>query len=436
MDYRTLGDTVYFYFALNTTAGEGSDATGTPTYDVREGGASANAAPTLSGNADLLSHANFPAGCYEIAIAATGGNGFTANKQYGVFCTAAVSSVNPTGYLGSFILAAVRTDVAAAPSAATIAAAVWDYLLSAITTASTIGKLLKDNIDATISSRSSHSAADVWTSGNRTLTSFGTLVADVATAVWSAGTRTLTSFDSLVSDIITAYGVVYDSVLNAIGLAATSAASNASTAASNAASAASAASDAETAALAAQAAAEAIDVPTVDEIRLDLMDTDFIPAEEFFTNMPAASVELDPDDIQTIVDGVSEGVISDILAIPDFSVESVSPSDDEGNHEVRQGDAYLETNSRHLRVALTGSLPLLETACKFRVFFGGTVTEYNATVEVVDSTHYFLKCDLTGTQTAAMPVGTFQFEWEVTFFGTSNKWTPSSGEIVVKGQLA
>lgn len=39
----------------------------------------------------------------------------------------------------------------------------------------------------------SHTAADVWAASTRTLSSFGTLVADVATAVWAAATRTLTS---------------------------------------------------------------------------------------------------------------------------------------------------------------------------------------------------------------------------------------------------
>lgn len=58
-----------------------------------------------------------------------------------------------------------------------------------------------DNLDATISSRSSHSADDVWTVTVRTLTSYGTLVADVATAVWGHATRTLTSFGTLIADI-------------------------------------------------------------------------------------------------------------------------------------------------------------------------------------------------------------------------------------------
>lgn len=48
-------------------------------------------------------------------------------------------------------------------------------------------------LDATIASRSSHSAADVWAVSTRTLSTFGTLVADVATAVWAAGARTLTA---------------------------------------------------------------------------------------------------------------------------------------------------------------------------------------------------------------------------------------------------
>ncbi len=63
--------------------------------------------------------------------------------------------------------------------------------------------------DVKTSTRSSHTAADVWAAGTRTLTSFGTLVADTTTAVWAAGTRTLTSFGTLVADTaaaVWAYG--------------------------------------------------------------------------------------------------------------------------------------------------------------------------------------------------------------------------------------
>jgi hypothetical protein len=66
--------------------------------------------------------------------------------------------------------------------------AIWDALTSAFVTAGSIGKLLVDNINATISSRSSHAAADVWASGTRTLTSNANLndptAAAIADAVW------------------------------------------------------------------------------------------------------------------------------------------------------------------------------------------------------------------------------------------------------------
>jgi hypothetical protein len=48
-------------------------------------------------------------------------------------------------------------------TAALTPASVWDHLLSAITSSSTIGTLLKTNIDATISSRSILTAANVRT---------------------------------------------------------------------------------------------------------------------------------------------------------------------------------------------------------------------------------------------------------------------------------
>jgi|GEM_PF-1940887 len=48
--------------------------------------------------------------------------------------------------------------------------AIWDQATSALTTAGSIGKLLVDNINATISSRSSHAAADIWSVVTRVLT--------------------------------------------------------------------------------------------------------------------------------------------------------------------------------------------------------------------------------------------------------------------------
>jgi len=91
--------------------------------------------------------------------------------------------------------------------------AIWDKLTSALTTVGSVGKLLVDDIDATISSRSSHAAADIWSVATRALTDkagftiSGTKTTlddlnDIAAAsVWAVGTRTLTGFGTLVSDI-------------------------------------------------------------------------------------------------------------------------------------------------------------------------------------------------------------------------------------------
>jgi len=99
----TINDTVYFWFAANDTSGSGGDGA-TPLYDVREAGAAAGAIPLLSGTPTLLTHANYPAGCHEIAVAATTGNGFAADDTFAVFCTVAVDSQNPSGFVGSCTL--------------------------------------------------------------------------------------------------------------------------------------------------------------------------------------------------------------------------------------------------------------------------------------------------------------------------------------------
>jgi hypothetical protein len=63
----------------------------------------------------------------------------------------------------------------------------WGTTVPAAYEGGTAGYILGTNLDTTVSSRSSHSAAAVWAVGTRTLTSFGTLVADI----WANATRTL-----------------------------------------------------------------------------------------------------------------------------------------------------------------------------------------------------------------------------------------------------
>jgi len=99
----TVGDTVYFWFAANDTSGSGGDGA-TPTYDVRIASDASTAAPTLSGTPSLLSHANYPAGCHQIDVAATVGNGFAADDTFAVFCSLAIDAQNPTGFVGSCTL--------------------------------------------------------------------------------------------------------------------------------------------------------------------------------------------------------------------------------------------------------------------------------------------------------------------------------------------
>lgn len=109
--HATIGDTVYFWFGANDTSGSGGDGASVAA-DVREAGAAAAAAPLLSPTPTLLSHADYPAGCYEIAVAATVGNGFAADDTFGVFCTLAIDSQNPTGFIGSCTLTPLATSAA------------------------------------------------------------------------------------------------------------------------------------------------------------------------------------------------------------------------------------------------------------------------------------------------------------------------------------
>ena len=91
--------------------------------------------------------------------------------------------------------------------------AIWDKATSGLTVVGSIGKLLVDNINATISSRSSHAASAIWSVATRALTdkadftisgtktTLDALNDITAASVWAVGTRTLTSFGTLVADI-------------------------------------------------------------------------------------------------------------------------------------------------------------------------------------------------------------------------------------------
>ena len=109
MQHLQINDTFYAWFGANDTSGSGNDGA-SAVYDVRLGGGAAGDAPILSGSATLLTHANYPAGCYEIAFVVSVANGFAADASYGVFSTLAVDSQNPTGLVGAFRTAPVPAN--------------------------------------------------------------------------------------------------------------------------------------------------------------------------------------------------------------------------------------------------------------------------------------------------------------------------------------
>jgi hypothetical protein len=124
--YAALDDTVYLWFAANDTSGSGGDGA-SPAADVRLAGAAADAAPVYSPTPTLLTHVNYSAGAHEIAIAATAANGFAANNTYAVFCTLLVDSQNPTGFVGSFDLKPVESNIIQIGDAAQSATDLKDF---------------------------------------------------------------------------------------------------------------------------------------------------------------------------------------------------------------------------------------------------------------------------------------------------------------------
>lgn len=67
--------------------------------------------------------------------------------------------------------------------------AIWHELLTNIVTADTIGKLIKDNVNAQISSRSSHNAAAIWSAASRELSTPNNYKADVSSLALEDGGR-------------------------------------------------------------------------------------------------------------------------------------------------------------------------------------------------------------------------------------------------------
>ena len=91
------------------------------------------------------------------------------------------------GDLTATMKASVTTAATAATPTASLSAAaiqaIWDKATSGLTVVGSIGKLLVDNINATISSRATLAAADVWAVGTRLLTAGTNIVLAKGTGV-------------------------------------------------------------------------------------------------------------------------------------------------------------------------------------------------------------------------------------------------------------
>jgi hypothetical protein len=135
---------------------------------------------------------NLSAGAVATAAALATVDGIVDTIVARVIGTIAAGTHNPQSgdayaRLGAPAGASVSADIAAIE-------AQTDDIGAAGAGLTALGDARLANLDATISSRSTLTAAQVWEYATRTLSGFGTLVADIATAVWGAATRTLSAF--------------------------------------------------------------------------------------------------------------------------------------------------------------------------------------------------------------------------------------------------
>lgn len=161
--------------------GAAADATGTPTGTLVKNG---------TDTAETVTVTNKATGSYKAAFTVPADA--AAGDVFELRVEATVNSVAGKATVWRGVVDTKRVgDLQDLTAAAVNAEA--DAALADVGVTSTV----TGRIDAAVSTRSSHSAADVatavWGAGTRTLTNLGTVVADVAAAVWAYATRVLTA---------------------------------------------------------------------------------------------------------------------------------------------------------------------------------------------------------------------------------------------------
>lgn len=146
----------------------------------------------LFGTTALATVSNITGGTITTATNVTTVNGLAANviTATSIAANAITSAKVADGFLTAAKFAAGAFDAVWTVTTRTLtgfstalALSVWHVLESAVVTASTMGLKVKTNLDAAITSRSSHSAADVWDNGTRTLTAGTNIVLAKGTGV-------------------------------------------------------------------------------------------------------------------------------------------------------------------------------------------------------------------------------------------------------------
>lgn len=170
---------------IRVDTGNATDADSAPAYRVYEDETST---PILTGTMALLDSAN-TAGFYSEQITLSAANGFEKGKSYNIYISATVNSIAGATSKNLQIEAEVDANIVSDKTSYALSTAgiqaIWDALTSALTTVGSIGKLLVDNINATISSRASQTSLDtlddyVDTEIGAIITTLGTPVTSIA----------------------------------------------------------------------------------------------------------------------------------------------------------------------------------------------------------------------------------------------------------------